>query len=182
MVSGTDFSFTFDVLEQSTDGPSFFLLRVRGWWKVMKITHWYGETTWAWKSWQIIIVDSLSSKAPGLPTPASPDTPSEDVNFYDQPEEKREVNPPSLDSGSTEQFSHQESDGRLKNLYQGQGQGQAFASNQSSSADMKNNLLSLGKSRWKFMMNSHLRGICRGIHKNIIRTKITKICLSNWHF
>ena len=163
MVSGTDFSFTFDVLEQSSDGPSFFLLRVRGWWKVMKITHWYGETTWAWKSWQIIIVDSLSSKAPGLPTPASPDTPSEDVNFYDQPEEKREVNPPSLDSGSTEQFSHQESDSRLKNLYQGQGQGQgqAFASNQSSSADMKNNLLSLGKSRWKFMINSHLRGICR---------------------
>ena len=159
MVSETDFSFTFDVLEQSSDGPSFFLLWVRGWWKVMKITHWYGETTWAWKSWQIIIVDSLSSKAPGLPTPASPDTPSEDVNFYDQPEEKREVNPPSLDSGSTEQFSHQESDSRLKNLYQGQGQGQAFASNQSSSADMKNNVLSLGKSRWKFLMNSHLRGI-----------------------
>ena len=179
MVSGTDFSFTFDVLEQSTDGPCFFLLWVRAsWLKVMKITHWYGETTQAWKSWQIIIVDALSSKAPGLPTPASPDTPSDD----DQPEEKREVNPPSLDSGSTEQFSHQESDSRLKNLYQGQGQGQAFASNQSSSADMKNNVLSLGKSRWKFMMNSHLRGICRGIHKNIIRTKITKICLSNWHF
>ena len=31
MVSGTDFSFTFDVLDQSTDGPSFFLLRVKGW-------------------------------------------------------------------------------------------------------------------------------------------------------
>ena len=159
MVSGTDFSFTFDVLEQSSNGPSFFLLRVRGWWKVMKITHWYGETTWAWKSWQIIIVESSSSKAPGLPTPASPDTPSEDVNFDDQPKEKREVNPPSLDSGSTEQFSHQESDSRLKNLYQGHGQGQAFASNQSSSADMKNNVLSLGKFRWKFLMNSHLRGI-----------------------
>lgn len=82
-------------------------------------------------------------QAPGLPTPASPDTPSEDVNFDDQPKEKREVNPPSLDSGSTEQFSHQESDSRLKNLYQGHGQGQAFASNQSSSADMKNNVLSL---------------------------------------
>ena len=95
----------------------------------------------------MIIADSLSSGALRLPTPASPDTPSTDVNFDDPPDEKREVNPPSLDSGSTEQFSHQESDSRLKNLYQGQGQGQAFASNQSSSADMKNNLLSLGKSR-----------------------------------
>ena len=142
--------------------------------------HWYGETIWAWKSWQMIIADSLSSGALRLPTPASPDTPSTDVNFDDPPDEKREVNPPSLDSGSTEQFSHQESDSRLKNLYQGQGQGQAFASNQSSSADMKNNVLSLGKSWWTLTMNSHLRGIYRRINKNIIRTKITKICLSNW--
>ena len=100
----------------------------------------------------MIIADSLSSGALRLPTPASPDTPSTDVNFDDPPDEKREVNPPSLDSGSTEQFSHQESDSRKKpwykffNFYQGQGQGQAFASNQSSSADMKNNVLSLGKS------------------------------------
>ena len=44
MISGIDFSFTFDVLDQSTDGLSFFLLQVRGWLKVMTITHWYGET------------------------------------------------------------------------------------------------------------------------------------------
>ena len=30
MVSGTDFSFTFDVLDQSTDGPSFFFTLCQG--------------------------------------------------------------------------------------------------------------------------------------------------------
>ena len=50
----------------------------------------------------MIIADSLSSGALRLPTPASPDTPSTDVNFDDPPDEKREVNLPSLDSGSTE--------------------------------------------------------------------------------
>ncbi|XP_022792922.1 uncharacterized protein LOC111331953 [Stylophora pistillata] len=82
-----------------------------------------------------------ASPVPPFPTPESPIPPSPRENFDDPLDGQKDDYPLPPSAASTIQFTHEESDSKLNNL--SQGQGQASASKHSSIADGKYDVLSL---------------------------------------